>query len=176
VGNVFQRAGRGVLVGGGRDNVIENNLFVDTVAGVQVDARGTTWAQGIVNDRQSPLWRKWDEVMELGSPYLQRYPELARLERDQPAIPKGNRIERNVFQCEITIDLHDGLGVDTVALLDNWLHGDAQLTADLVGHLQLADRSPARGLGIAPIAWDEIGLQPDRLSRIVGWQREPDVK
>jgi len=42
-GNVFQNAGRGVLVGGGRDNVIRNNLFVDGVAGVQLDSRGQSW-------------------------------------------------------------------------------------------------------------------------------------
>ena len=43
-GNVFYRAGRAAMIGGGRDNTIENNIFVECTPSVHVDARGLGWA------------------------------------------------------------------------------------------------------------------------------------
>jgi len=43
IGNIFYRAGRAAFIGGGRDNLIENNIFVDCEASVHVDARGIGW-------------------------------------------------------------------------------------------------------------------------------------
>ena len=43
-GNVFYRVQLGVCIGGGLDNVVENNLFIDTEAAVFFDSRGQGWA------------------------------------------------------------------------------------------------------------------------------------
>jgi hypothetical protein len=45
VGNVFYRAGRAMMIGGGRDNPVLNNLVVDCPIGLHIDARGMTWKQ-----------------------------------------------------------------------------------------------------------------------------------
>ncbi|MHC4325475.1 MAG: right-handed parallel beta-helix repeat-containing protein, partial [Planctomycetota bacterium] len=37
IGNIFHRAGRAAFIGGGRDNLVENNIFVDCPASVHVD-------------------------------------------------------------------------------------------------------------------------------------------
>ncbi len=44
-GNLFERVA-GILVGGGRDNRIVNNLFREASPAVIIDARGLTWARG----------------------------------------------------------------------------------------------------------------------------------
>lgn len=155
-GNVFQRAGRGIVIGGGRDNVIRENLFVDGLAGIQVDSRGKTWAQEMVADHDSSLWARLREVLRPESPYVDRYPELATLETDQPELAKGNRIERNVFQCPVAVDFHDGLTTQHVQLVGNWLRGDPRLVSVEDGHPQLADDSPALPFGCRPVDWDSI--------------------
>lgn len=45
-GNVFDRVA-GVLIGGGRDNLVDHNLFIGA-AGARIDARGLTWAHRLV--------------------------------------------------------------------------------------------------------------------------------
>ncbi len=47
LGNVFYKAGRGVLLGGGRDNAIDNNLFIECSPSVHVDARGIELGQKV---------------------------------------------------------------------------------------------------------------------------------
>ncbi|MGM0488513.1 MAG: right-handed parallel beta-helix repeat-containing protein [Planctomycetota bacterium] len=97
VGNiVFGGVGRGVLLGGGRDNMIQGNLFLFLPKGIHVDARGP---RGITLDKpgswnlkakcekvgyRSPLWRK-------------RYPKLARILEEQPLLPLGNVMRDNIF-------------------------------------------------------------------------------
>jgi hypothetical protein len=44
IGNVFERSGRAAMIGGGRDNTVSGNLFVDCNPAIHVDARGTGWA------------------------------------------------------------------------------------------------------------------------------------
>jgi hypothetical protein len=48
-GNVFFRSGRSAMIGGGRDNTIENNIFVECKPSVHVDARGLGWASYYFN-------------------------------------------------------------------------------------------------------------------------------
>ena len=43
-GNVCVRAGHAVMIGGGRDTVVANNVFVDCRPAVSLDARGLGWA------------------------------------------------------------------------------------------------------------------------------------
>ena len=121
--NVLERAGRGVAIGGGRDNVVENNIFLDCLAAVQIDCRGKTWAERFVKGNASPLVQYLDQIEPNREVYHQRYPELATLISDSPELAKGNRIERNLFDTMIGIDLHDGLNEQHVALRDNYSEG-----------------------------------------------------
>ena len=54
VGNVFYRAGRAIMIGGGRDNPVLNNLVVDCPIGLHIDSRGMTWKQW--NDPADKSW------------------------------------------------------------------------------------------------------------------------
>ena len=42
-GNVVRDCARGALIGGGRDNIISNNVFVSCFTGIQIDNRGLEW-------------------------------------------------------------------------------------------------------------------------------------
>lgn len=97
VGNiVFGGAGRGVLLGGGRDNTIQGNLFFFLPKGIHVDARGP---RGITLDKPGSwnLKAKCENVGYLSPLWRQRYPKLARVLDEQPLLPLGNVMRDNIF-------------------------------------------------------------------------------
>lgn len=105
-GNFFFDAGRAVVIGGGRDNRVEQNWFLGGFAGVQADSRGETWAAKATT-ANSPLLTRLQEMTAGSSLYLERYPQLANLLDSEPAAAKGNQIAANIFICPIPIDLQD---------------------------------------------------------------------
>ncbi|GAB3627448.1 hypothetical protein PTE30175_02138 [Pandoraea terrae] len=94
--NLFAHVGRAVFVGGGRDNLVQDNLFVSSSPAMHVDARGVTWQRGMSDDPNGPLRRLLTEFDTTRPPYATRYPALAGLLGDTPGAPKGNVIRRNI--------------------------------------------------------------------------------
>lgn len=89
--------GRGVLIGGGRDNTISNNIFANCINGVYLDARGLValakhGAQA--NSDYIVILKKLDTSLPL---YSSRYPGLAKLLEDEPGAPKNNIADGNIF-------------------------------------------------------------------------------
>ncbi len=105
-GNLFERCGSalfgGVQIHGGKDNLVDNNLFVDCFAGISFSRWGEKrWLESIS--------RFVDQAAK--TPYAARYPELATLKTGADV----NDISRNVFvRCGPTF-LRDG-GVPRTAL------------------------------------------------------------
>jgi hypothetical protein len=97
-GNVFFRAGRAVMIGGGRDNLVRNNLIVDCPIGIHMDGRGMAWKQW-----NSPAFAGWNLEEKATTlhytepPWSLRYPRLAAILREEPRLPLNNAIQRNVF-------------------------------------------------------------------------------
>ena len=105
-GNIFERCGTvkfgGVQIHGGKENIIDGNLFVDCFAGISF----SRWGQ-----------KRWLEsiqrfLKQAGQPpYSSRYPELAGLKENEDV----NIISRNLFSnCE-SVFLRDG-GIQQGAL------------------------------------------------------------
>lgn len=97
VGNIFYRVTRAAFIGGGRNNMVENNVFVDCSPAVHVDDRGKSrikWGAG--------LKESWDLEAKLRRyrfqqpPWSDRYPHLVNILDDQPELPLHNVIRRNV--------------------------------------------------------------------------------
>ncbi len=131
-GNLFHRVNWGVFLGGGRDHVVRNNLFVNCQPGVVMDARGI--------DR-SPVWRNMVDVTMrerlVAVPlalYRERYPEMRSLDRyygppEGPAITgeqfmgvpaENNRVERNVCVGPwLVIQWHADAGLQQIS--DNFV-------------------------------------------------------
>ena len=110
VSNLIERVSRGFMLGGGQDNVIVGNTFVDCEIGLSGDLRGLVW-----DDRwDSPTdysWQMTRKVRELPvteEPWKSRFPSLATyLDRD-PRAPLGNVVRdnrmircRKPFVCEM---------------------------------------------------------------------------
>jgi len=97
-GNILVRAGRAFLIGGGRDNLILNNLVVDCPIGLHLDSRGMTWKQW--NNPADPSWHleaKAEALNYKSPPWSEKYPRLAAIMQESPREPLNNVIRRNVF-------------------------------------------------------------------------------
>lgn len=95
--NIIERADRGIMVGGGRDNHIRNNAMRDVDAGIQIDARGLSWAYH--------LFDEWGLINRLNAkPYTNDtwrkcYPWLALIMNDDPRAPKRNLVFGNAYEA-----------------------------------------------------------------------------
>ncbi len=99
-GNVIRDVHRGILVGGGRDNTLMNNVLVNCDIAVSMDARGVTSALSIMSE-SSVLKKRLAAMPYRTPPWSTRYPRLATILQDEPIIPKNNVLQRNVaYRCE----------------------------------------------------------------------------
>jgi len=157
-GNVFCEVTRAAMIGGGRDCVIENNIFVDCVPATHVDARGLGWAaDGFDRMEQSLKAMPYEQP-----PWSERYPKLTTILDDEPMAPKGNLIARNILVGGRWGDFEDR-AKPMVTFQDNLLDQDP-LFVDAANHdFRLRDDSPALKLGFQPIPIERIGLYQDEL-------------
>lgn len=160
-GNVFQQVPRAAFIGGGRDSIIENNIFVDCKPAVHVDARALGWAAPGVE----LLKKRLAEMPYKDEPWRSRFPQLLSYLDDEPAVPKGNLIARNICvggkwdEFEKKAQAH-------LTVKDNLLDADPRFVDAASGNFQLRDDSPAWKLGFQRIPIEKIGLyaSPDRAS------------
>jgi hypothetical protein len=98
-GNIFRNVTRAMMIGGGRDNHVLNNIFINCLPAIHVDARGLGW----MRNEHIPGWIK--EAEDSGTilgiaynkpPYSIRYPKLSDILNDEPRAPKGNVISNNI--------------------------------------------------------------------------------
>ncbi len=159
-GNIFYQVPQAVFVGGGRDNITENNLFVDCNPAVHVDARGLGWAAGI----EPMLRQRLAEIPYDKPPWSERYPQLLTLLDNQPMAPVGNIFRRNINWGGRWDDI-EGKARPLVVFEANQL--DQQpLLADLAKldfHFKPGSPTPA---GWQPLLIEQMGLQktPERAS------------
>ncbi|MFW6161587.1 MAG: NPCBM/NEW2 domain-containing protein [Planctomycetota bacterium] len=165
VGNVFYRTDRAAFIGGGRDNRVEGNLFIECNAAVHLDNRSQGWARKY----QKPggdhrMYAKLKEVRHDQPPWSDRYPKLARILKDDPHAPKGNVVRNNVaVRCRRWLDVYRG-GKKLLTLEDNFVTKedpgfvnpeamDFRLKPDSI----VFDKVP----GFEPIPFERIGLRVD---------------
>ncbi len=125
--NLLERTIRGIVIGGGRDNVLENNVITDCLAGIQVDCRGLSWAKHLFHGETPAYHQYCSAVSHNHETYAQRYPTLANVLEDEPQLAKGNVIRSNTISCPITIDLQDGLTNQVVLLEMNRIERSSKL-------------------------------------------------
>ena len=165
-GNVFYKAGSlcAVNIGGGRDNIVENNLFVDCKNGVLMDARGVGWAKGHISPGGG--WHMYETLKSVNHdqpPYSRRYPKLATILDEAPAEPRGNAVRRNIAVRTTLLDTPNGHR-ELVDLRDNWSTDTLEFVD--AQRLDLRFEDPVRVRqhvpGFDAIPFDRIGLQADR--------------
>jgi parallel beta-helix repeat protein len=92
-GNIIYRVPLGgILVGGGRDNTIENNIFSGCIPAIFIGARSID-----LFARLKPVLSKRLNDMNFEiPPYSLAYPELASLKRGDQRKPSNNKFIRNI--------------------------------------------------------------------------------
>jgi len=95
-GNIFSRVQQPVYIGGGRDNLIEANVFYESSPAIHLDARGLTWQRDMTLDPAGDLRKKLGAVPYAGTEYAKRYPHLANILDDALGTPKYNVARKNV--------------------------------------------------------------------------------
>ncbi len=115
-GNVFHNVSRGIMVGGGREHPIRNNIFSRCLIGMSIDCRGMTWKHWNSAEHGGSSWLLEDKAKAFdytNGVWAARYPRLANIMNDHPREPLYNPVENNVFiDCQKEI-----LALDRVAPL-----------------------------------------------------------
>jgi parallel beta-helix repeat protein len=89
-GNIFYKVKNPIYIGGGRDNIIKNNIIVDCKNSINFDERGLTW-------NLDKLYTNLKKVPYESTIWSNKYPELKTLMEFNPGIPNNNIIENNLL-------------------------------------------------------------------------------
>lgn len=105
--NYLCRMPRGIVIGGGHDNEVTENVIEQCLAAIQMDARGRTWAKHQLTGDSSTLHLAKRFVQHEAPTHLERYPSWTELLQKDLTWPQGNRIVDNRFDGPIGIDLQN---------------------------------------------------------------------
>ena len=174
-GNVFYRVTRAAFIGGGRDNQVLNNIFVDCNPSLHIDSRAMGWAKYHTEGWVKELEEKRIHlgIPLLDPPYITRYPELATVETGDPYAPEGNIVARNVSWG----GKWDGVQAQArpyVTFEDNLIDVDPLFVNPKKLDFRLKKSSPAWDIGFQPIPIETIGLYQDPLR--ASWPVEHKVR
>lgn len=98
--NVFHKVDQPILVGGGRENFVGDNLFVASRGSpIRLDSRGLNWQAAMVAPTGA-LTKGLEAVPYRQGRWAQRYPDLANILADRPGAPVRNRIADNLGDAE----------------------------------------------------------------------------
>ncbi|MBW7992654.1 MAG: right-handed parallel beta-helix repeat-containing protein [Planctomycetes bacterium] len=156
-GNVFYKVTRAAFIGGGRDCLVENNIFVDCNPALHIDARAMTWAKYHVGTTMTDRLKAMPYTSEL---WRGRYPELINILEDEPAAPKGNIVRRNICSGGRWQELH-GVDKKIVTWEDNLIDKEPGFVDKANMNFQLKFNSDAYKAGFKPIPFKTIGLLID---------------
>jgi hypothetical protein len=175
-GNVFYKVNYAIFLGCGRDNIFDNNVFVDCPGAMHIDSRALGWQKPHIEGRLKQVREKGTlrGIRFREPPYSTRYPQLLTLIDDDPAYPKGNVVRHNIFWMGDGQDLRrmthgaepppnwwnhiDPKIADCIQVEDNLVNIDPQFVNEAKANFQLRKTSPAWALGFQRIPFDEIGL------------------
>jgi hypothetical protein len=165
-GNVIYEAYRAMLIGGGRDNRIENNVIVDCVVSIHVDNRGMNWMASTVNPG-GIMPERLEAVPYKKGVWARRYPELVHVLDDEPAIPKGNVIRRNVIVRSSEMNLAPEVRRYGIIEDNLFTDKDPGFVDAARMDLRLKPRAAVfrRLKGFRPIPFEKIGLRRDAYRR-----------
>ncbi len=160
IGNIFHRAGRAAFIGGGRDNLIENNIFVDCPASVHVDARGVGWMRNHV-EADGTLPQRLRAMPYKQPPWSEKYPRLVNILNDSPGQPKGNIVRRNISFGGKWLNV-ESKAMPLIKFEDNLVDTDPHFVDPERLDFRLRPDSPAFALGFQRIPVEKIGLYRDQ--------------
>jgi len=127
-GNVFENIDRGIMLGGGQYNIVDNNVFIDCKIAIHVDARGTGWAtKYAVKGGGWNMYEKLASVDYLNAPWSTRYPELTTI-LDDPLSAIGVEVKRNISAGKLWLDMKEGTDFEATTVENNLTSDEVSLT------------------------------------------------
>lgn len=149
-GNVVYKGQRAFLIGGGRHNIVTNNLVYESERFVQLDSRGLNWTKHYMEE-DGFLKKGLAGLPYKMPPWSTRFPELARIMEDQPDWPKGNVFRNNVLCFNIPM----------------WIAKEFPEVSDVGGNLELQEDP-----GFVDISRMDLTLKDDSIV----YRKLPDFK
>ncbi len=179
-GNLFERCSRAVFIGGGDDNIVTNNVFLDCRPAAHIDNRGMGWQKKFTDDPNSSINVRLRAMPIDSELWKKRYPNLPGIMEDEPNIPKRNVFARNISAGGKWDDINaatrkyqtvkDNLVFDADK---DWI----KLTKDESGRparLDFKDAAAVNALGFEALPLQKMGLQPDE--RRASWPVRREVR
>ena len=163
VGNVFYQVTSAAFIGGGRDYLIENNVFVDCKPAIHVDARAMGWAKYHADE-----WVK--EGREKGTlsgiRYTKNRPTASGIRSCRRFWTRIHGPRAATSSPATSAWAADGTTSSPrpgrlIAFEDNLLDTDPQFVDPADGDFRLKPESPAWKLGFRRIPFEKIGLYPE---------------
>jgi len=159
-GNIFQRTGGGnfggVQIHGGKDNIVDNNIFIECPAAVSFSSWGDKrWIEKL-DGPDTVMAKALKDIDITKEPYNSKYPNLARLREGADS----NRIWRNiVWKC----DAFTARGRNNHEMVDNLIVSADPGFKDAANQdWELKVDAPVlRRSSFRPIPFHRIGLRED---------------
>jgi len=174
-GNVlYAISGNGIQAGGGRDNIMVNNLIIKSGTGIAADSRGYDWLKnGMPNNTPGDSWNLLEKLEQLGykqQPWASRYPACAAIPGDWNAIiaptatwlyPEGSIFSRNLgWQNTTWINASAGAQAHYQEMANNIADQDPLFVDEAHLDLTLHAGSPALAIpGFQAIPFKQIGIR-----------------
>ena len=112
--NTFINCQGGILIGGGRHNVLTYNYCVDVDICIHEDNRGMTWQPDPCTPPNGDLFQGLYSVNYTFPPWSVTYPDIVNIPNQQPCVPVFNVIQNNQY-CG---NVNDTIGVCMVPQLN----------------------------------------------------------
>jgi hypothetical protein len=160
-GNVFHEVSRAVFLGGGRDLLVKNNVFIDCYPAIEIDGRGASnhkvWKNMVFNIMKNRFYQIGGDR----SPFIEKYPELAVIDefykQDKP-IPPQAVIQNNVYCSKRKLELKWDSEKGKILTESNFACGIDDFEDFKARDFRLKANSEAFNYGYVNVDFYKIGL------------------
>jgi parallel beta-helix repeat protein len=170
-GNVLCNTDGGVVINGGRDNLVQNNIFVGcTTEAIYAAQPGFTYDASLITNTNSQLWTNLYAMPYQSPPWSVQYPALVSIATNNPGAALGNIIRNNIsYNNGAWINSYNG-ALTNLAIANNFTSGDPLFVNYGARNFTLSTNSPAWVLGFQPIPMNAFGpvLLPATGLKILG--------
>ena len=162
--NYFLEVSRAVFLGGGRDFLVKNNVFVNCYPAIEIDGRGSSVHK---------VWRSMvDDLMknrfyDIGgniAPYIEKYPELADIDsfyKQNSLIPPSAVIENNIYCSDRKLEFSWDSEKGTYLVKNNYCCSREDFEDFDYGNFKIKPGSAAFDYGYSNVDFHAIGLITD---------------
>ena len=171
-GNIcYNVSGMGIQHGGGRDDLMENNVLVKCGRAMGADARGLTW----------DMRATWDNLQALpyrGTIWSNAFPQLVPMPTDWTTVvsgqwlaPRGTVFSRNIgYSNAVWVSNGDNATSYYREVANNLTNSNPLFLDEANLDLTLRTNSPAFTIpGFLDIPFRRIGPEPDTLKELAAW-------